>query len=428
MATRLFLHAAANALSGTFPTAEQSVTFSARYVATGGNTLRTMDSLTGVSQTTLIASLSASGTYQVFFGHFCSPTLASDQTIGSGAQTLTLNLGLDTSLTSTSATAVATNLYIWRPSTGAKVGTVYDGIMNPIDIASGTTQRTWNTTISAAASVSALAGDVIIVECWRLVKPTAATARSVRMYYDGTVVSTTQSATSSNHAAFLDFATDTIVFSQPPVSASFAQTLAAVTLAGTGTSPCNGSFDNTLGTATLAGTGDVPHTSTFGNTLAAIALSGAAAVPHASTFDNSLAAATLVGTGEVVSLSPIEGTFSNTLSGPSLVALANGNSFTPPATPETAGSGAAKTGQKKKFVVPLQEEPAYVDRMFDDLKPLPKPVEVIENTKRATLLADSLAAMTPNLVMPEPATPTVQRVKPTEPDDDSDMIMIAMLL
>lgn len=475
MATRLFLHAAANALSGTFPTAEQSVTFSARYVATGGNTLRTMNSLTGVSQTTLVISTSSSATYEAFWSHFCSPALNGTQTIGASAQELTLNIGRDVSSTAASATAVGMNLYVWRPSTGAKVGTIFDGTMNPIDVNAGISKRTFNATISAAASVVALDGDVLIVEAWQKLKPVSAIARSLTLYYDGTVVSTTQSATSSNHAAFLNFATDTLVFQQPPASASFAQTLGAVTLQGVGSSPRNGSFNNTLATVALVGVGTsprngsfnntlsdaglsatglvgvalgtfnnalatvvvsgvgaVPHASTFTNTLGAVALIGTAAVPGVAVFDGTLGVASLSGAGEVVELQPVTGEFNVTLRNLSLVSIGGDDVaqslFNRPT--DSAGSGASRTGQRKKFVVPSMEATPYVDRMFDDLatptQPAPAP-EVIKAVKRATLITDSLAQMAPKLA-PPPAPPEAQRVAPAEPDDDLDMILMAMLL
>lgn len=475
MATRLFLHAAANALTGTFPTAEQSTTFSARYLATGGNTLRTMDSITGVSQTTLSVSTSASATYDIFYGHFCSPTLATTQTIGASAQELILNIGRNTSSAASSATAVGMNLYVWRPSTGALVGTIYDGLLLPIGSSAGATQRSFKGTISAAASVVALSGDVLIIEAWQRMKPASALVRTVTMFYDGTTEVNTHSASSSNHAAFLNFAADTLVFTQPPASASFAQTLGAVTLQGVGSSPRNGSFNNTLATVVLAGVGAVPHTSTFNNTLGdaglsatglvgvalaafnnslasatvagvgtsprnasfnstlvAVAISGAAAVPSVASFGGTLADAAVSGTGEVADLTPITGSFDVTLTA---LSLASGGGevaqlVAEPPVPGTSGSGASRTGQRKKFVVPSVEEPAYVDRMFDDLATPTRPAsapEVIKAVKRATLISDSLAQMAPKLA-PPPAPPAAQRVAPAEPDDDLDMILIAMLL
>lgn len=317
MATRLFFHAASNALTGTFPTGEQS-SLSATWLCSGANTLRTMGSITGVSQASLAGSNTTTTTLQnAFCGFFCSNTFDVNQSVGGGGQTVTLNIAnAESSNVVNFGTGLKFNLYVWRPSTGAKVGTVGDGLaltgvaepsaINSIRVNAGTN--------AATTLVNALAGDVLICEIWQGHSSSNGTVVSTNtIYYDGTTVNTTVNAIVTSQASFLDLSADTLTFGTPAggtISAAFSNTLASVALSGVGSSPKVGTFSNTLGSVTLSGIGNVPEVGTFANTLADVTLSATGLVGvTVAQFSNTLAGLTLSGVGAI----PEVGTFSNTL-------------------------------------------------------------------------------------------------------------------
>jgi hypothetical protein len=591
MPSRLFLHDATNALTGTFPSAEQSAALTATILAPTANTLRTMNSLTGTAQVVRSITSSATVVAQVgFCAMFCSDTLNVAQVIP--PQPLLFNIANRESSASMNIGAdMRINAYVWRPSTGTKIGTLVDGLamVGDAEPSAALSIRVNRASITSTVTLSADAGDVIICEVWNLFTQAVGTSLQCGFYWDGTTVNLTQDAVVTNHASFFELSTSTLTFGTPAVTSiscsfgqtldtltfsgvgaitapgfvtegqlggvgwsaiagtwddqtlnwdqfdgatlaaatlaatgtsprnstfantldpitlaatgtvaaasangTFSNTLAALTLAATGTSPRNASFSNTLADATLAGVGSSPRNASFSNTLATIALSGAAsvtlnatfsntlgavalagagAVPHTSSFANTLGAATLAatgttpvagsfnntlgaialsatgvlplagvynvtlapvtltGAGTVTDVPPVVGQFLNTLTNLQLAATAT--VLTPVPQPaqrdDGAGSGGARAVQRKKFIVPSVEQVPFVDRMFDDLKPQPMPrvVETPDYVERSTLLVDSLAKMAPKLAPPPEPLPQVEVL---EPDDDLDMIMIAMLL
>lgn len=317
MATRLFFHDAVNALSGTFPTDEQSTALASTKPVLNSGTLRTMNSITGTAMVARSLSGSATIATQVqFCAFFCSDTFDTDQPVGGGNQVITLNIANRESSTAMDlGEDLRTSVYVWRPSTGAVVGYVHDGgaMTGVAEAGAALSIRVNNGSVTSTTTVSAAAGDVLICEIWQQFAQASAVNPSGAIYYDGTTVTTTTNTVATNHASFLDFSVSTLTFGTPPVlsiSCSFGQTLAPLTLSGTGNSPRNGSFGGSLAALTLAGVGAVPHTSTFNNTLDDVTLSGTGLVGVAlGTFSNTLAALTLSGTGT----SPRNGSFGGTL-------------------------------------------------------------------------------------------------------------------
>lgn len=358
MATRLFFHDAANALSGTFPTSEQSTVGTPTKSVSGATVLRTMGSLTGTAMVARSLSGSVTVAQQILMcGFFCSDPLDVDQQIPPQPTTLNIanresssnmNLGAD-------LRAVA---YVWRPSAGTMVGYITDGLVATGDAEPSTSLsiRVNNCSVTSTATVSAAAGDVIICEVWQVFTQSTANAFTGAFYYDGTTVNVTTNSTVTNHASFYELSTSTLTFQQPPITGTFSNTLATVALSATGESPkvgtfnntlatvalsgvgavphtatfdntlatvalsatgqvgvATGTFNNTLGAVTLSGAGAVPHTATFGNTLATVGLSATGAVPEVGTFNNALADVSLSATGEVIDVASAEGTFNNTL-------------------------------------------------------------------------------------------------------------------
>ena len=211
MPCKLYFHNATNALSGTFPAGEQSAR-TADNTAANANTLRTMDRTIGTAQVTVDIQFGSTinTTYNNFYRFFCSPPLASDQTVGGGAMTLNVADSQDASNQNHWIDSV--NLYVWRPSTGALVGTLKDAVnlggTEPTAVDS--IQVTHITGITTSA-VSALAADVIICEIWaQSFVEGNRTGANHRFYYDGTTENTTENAVVSNHASFIELAEDLV--------------------------------------------------------------------------------------------------------------------------------------------------------------------------------------------------------------------------
>lgn len=210
MSTKLYFHNAANALSGTFPTGEQSAS-TADTTFTGANTLRTMDTTIGVAQASLSGVTKAdTATQKNFCGFFCSPALSGAQTVGGGSMVLLAaeaqaHLGADFRINNYV-------VYAWRPSTGAVVGYVKDafgsGGTEPTAIDSE--QTTYITGITSTG-VSALDGDVVICEVWSQHGQPSANARNVTWYFDGTTEYTSENAATSSCASYIQLA-ETLTF------------------------------------------------------------------------------------------------------------------------------------------------------------------------------------------------------------------------
>lgn len=213
MATRLYFHPAANANVGTFPTTEQSAA-TAQATATGANTLRTMNTtISTTPQSSLAVTTSPVTTAQNnFMGFFCSKPLKGNQTVGGG--TMILNGAENESNAAANWWINSLNIYVWRPSTGTRVGVVRDaagtslGGLEPN--ATNNIQVSHITGITSTA-VSALDGDVVICEVWVRATQGATMSYTGTFYYDGTTVNTTENAVVTSHASFIEL-TENLTF------------------------------------------------------------------------------------------------------------------------------------------------------------------------------------------------------------------------
>lgn len=238
MATKLYLLSAANPLTGTFPTSEQS-SQTASWSMTGASTLLSMRGTKGSAQGSFSgASLASTAAQRAFCGYFASDTLDVDQNVGGAGQTLTLNIAnRETSLSMNFGSDLRCNVYIWRPSTGEKVGTICDCVVMTGDAepSGSALTKVNNATTTATSTVSALAGDVIICEIWQFHTQGAATSYTGSVYANGTTETATTNTTVTNHASFLNFSADTLTFGTPAggsISATAAITLASDSASG----------------------------------------------------------------------------------------------------------------------------------------------------------------------------------------------------
>jgi hypothetical protein len=205
MATRLYFHNATTSVSGTLPTTEQSAA-TADVTATGANTNRVMDTIIGSGQTSINITTSAStNARNNFLRRFVSPPLVGDQVVGGG--NMILNAADQESSTNANFWINSLCVYVWRPSTGAKVGNVRDAAGTSLGgsepSTSNSMQVTHITGITTSA-VNALNGDVVVCEIWTRTTQSQATAYTCIFQYDGTTINTTENAVVTNQASFLE--------------------------------------------------------------------------------------------------------------------------------------------------------------------------------------------------------------------------------
>ncbi len=210
MPARFYLRDAAYAGGGTMPSGEQGAgTPSANCTWTGATTIRQLNDVIGTLQVAPTLTSPASTTQQRhLIRMFASRALAA-QTIG--AQTWRLNVADAESSTSANFWVNLVNLYVWRPSTGAKVGTIIDGSngasQGGLEPTAAAAEQTTTFTFSGSA-VTCQAGDVLVLEVWAVATQGAAMAYTLTFYYDGTVApSTTENTATSDCASYLEATT-----------------------------------------------------------------------------------------------------------------------------------------------------------------------------------------------------------------------------
>ena len=207
MATRLYFHAATNALSN-LPTTEQSSLTSVKDVD-AQTVNRTMDTTIGTSQTSIVLTSNATSSLQdYYFTRFVSPALSGISSIT--AQTWTYNIATMESNTSANfpcatQNSVRTVAYVWRPSSQTKVGNIRDNVSDSTTTeGTASTERSHFVTFAGSLVSSISNGDVICFEVWFSITQLIATAYTDTFYFDGTTATTTDNTTVSSHASFLE--------------------------------------------------------------------------------------------------------------------------------------------------------------------------------------------------------------------------------
>jgi hypothetical protein len=216
MATRLYFHDATNTQSGTYPSGRQGSTGFASGATdiSGSGTLKKMNSSIGSSQVNQGFSSAANQNIQKFFMRFwVSPPLDGNQTVGAGSYVL--NYAHAESNTNMNLFTAGTYIYVWRPSTGSIVGevksTLVSGVIPGTEPGAASSERVWHQSGIGSSAVSALDGDVIIIELYWQFTQGMSTSYTGTIYYDGTTANTTDNAVVSNHASFIEFA-ENLVF------------------------------------------------------------------------------------------------------------------------------------------------------------------------------------------------------------------------
>lgn len=229
MATRLYFRAFNSAVSGTFPSGEQSA-LTADYTATGGATLKRLATVAGSAMTSNDATSTASVLPQSgLYGMFVTNRFGEDQDVS--IQTLTLNIAmLESDSNMNMGAGLTANVYVWRPSTGALVGTLCANLAltGAAEPTAGSVRVVQGTATSTM--VSAKFADVIICEVWQTHTQGSATAYTGGFYYEGGTVNTTNDTLVSDHASFLNFSFDNLQLEVGFMDATLSVTLDAITL------------------------------------------------------------------------------------------------------------------------------------------------------------------------------------------------------
>jgi hypothetical protein len=166
-----------------------------------------MNTTIGTSQVSKAIATNASTSLQnLYYARFISMPLGS-QTISANtwdynfaAQCNNLNANFPVNTTG----PVYINCYVWRPSTGAKVGTILEGnsASDFAEVSAASAEKVANGTFSGS-SLAIQNDDVLVFEMIFQVTQGSANARTDTVYYDGTTENTTDNTTVSNHASFI---------------------------------------------------------------------------------------------------------------------------------------------------------------------------------------------------------------------------------
>ena len=206
--TRLYFHAVTNTLPN-LPTTERS-TLTLNKAVDPETLNRTLGTVIGVAQTSLVLSTTATSTLQrYYFSRFVSDTLSGISSIT--AQNWIYNFAIKESGVSANFPVSGTNqpvrvtAYVWRPATQSKVGDIVDGnSASTVDEASTGFERVQITTFSGNQVLNVQNGDVLCFEVWFEIAQTQAIAFTDTFYYDGTTVNTTKNTNVTNHASFIE--------------------------------------------------------------------------------------------------------------------------------------------------------------------------------------------------------------------------------
>lgn len=212
MPTKFYLRDAQNSLTGTLPGATSlGTSVNINNLSVGTTAGKTLQTTIGSGQTSVSSTTSASiaGQNACFCSFYSDPIAA--QTIAS--QTITCVMaGLESSTNSNFLMSWV--LAVWRPSTGASVGLIWDKAAGTAEV--GTSQTVGSLgTGGTSTSRTALDGDILVLELFRFTQAQSmATSYTNTHFFDGTTESST-----TNHAATLTFTNNITMFSAPATKA-----------------------------------------------------------------------------------------------------------------------------------------------------------------------------------------------------------------
>lgn len=229
MATKFYFHAAASpTYGGTLPSTLQysDQTVSEYFDAYTVN--RSMDTTKGTSQASIAKSTSGGGSPRyMYVTRFVSAPIAT-QTVSAATWTLweaTASPGGFSWPGGYSNGYREIAIYVWRPSTGARVGFIRNGISADFSNNIGSTSETTGKTTYSGSAVSATSGDVICVEIIGATDSASGT-NTYTWYFDGTTIPSTDDTSIASCASSIG-TTQTLTFA--PTSTACTVTSKVVT-------------------------------------------------------------------------------------------------------------------------------------------------------------------------------------------------------
>ena len=188
---------------------------------------RTMNINIGTSQVSKsIATTVSTSLQNLYYTRFLSLPLSA-QTISANtwdynfaAQTNNLNANFPVNTSG----PVYINCYVWRPSTGAKVGTILEGdsVSDFAEVSISAAEKVCNGTFSGS-SLAIQDNDILVFEMIFQVTQSVSNARTNLVYYDGTTENTTDNTTVSSQASFIN-TPQTLSFYVPPMDVTNTKT------------------------------------------------------------------------------------------------------------------------------------------------------------------------------------------------------------
>src|SRR6478609_3698948 len=190
MVSRLYLHNAASPVGGTLPATKQSA--QTVVASNSASVNKTMTTTIGTTQTS--SSIANVSGYNYFTRFVAAPLAA--QTIS--ANTWTINFAASQS-SSFAASNIRACIYVWRPSSGTRVGFIADSVVAlTTQFTSG--EFSYQVTVAGSA-VTAIAGDVL---CFEAILSTSSSSGTLAFYYDGATINTTDGSNVSDQASFIE--------------------------------------------------------------------------------------------------------------------------------------------------------------------------------------------------------------------------------
>lgn len=206
---RFYFHAANSTVTGTLPTSEQSTARSSAKDVDAQTVNRSMDANIGTSQTSItLSSLANTSTNNYYFTKFVSGPLAA-QTIAANTWNYAFAANeaaiANNFPVGAANTAIPITCYVWRPSTGARIGYVLDGNSAAVyaECSAGTTEKSMYGQFTGSA-VTISDGDVLVFEVWFTTTQATGTASNDIFYFDGTTPNIVMNTTVSSIASFIE--------------------------------------------------------------------------------------------------------------------------------------------------------------------------------------------------------------------------------
>lgn len=172
--------------------------------ATNINNLKELLPTPGTAQNSLTQTFPAQAVpLNTFWSFWATRPFTASATVGGGNMTFRW-AGSESNAAANWLGPNGLNIYVWRPSTGAIVGnlvTFTSLTATYVSAEVGTGQTAPAAYTIATSSVSASAGDIVVVELWSVHTPGMSTAYNGTLYFNGT----TEGSTTTN-AAYVEFA------------------------------------------------------------------------------------------------------------------------------------------------------------------------------------------------------------------------------